>query len=97
MDAWKALCPAGKEDVNLCAYFNEEELKTAMQTMKQEKVPGPDKLHPEFFMHLYNLCLTWLTTQFSICLSLKNVPKIWTFLKNVAILKPNKPANKPKS
>ena len=63
--------------------------------MEPGKAPEPDKLHSEFFMHLYNLCFTWLTTLFSICLSRKKVPELRTFLKN--ILKPNKPANKPKS
>ena len=65
--------------------------------MKPRKAPGTDNFYPEFFMRPHDLYLTWLTTLFSTCLSRKKVLKIWKFSKIVAILKPNKFANKPKS
>ena len=43
------------------------------------------------------MCLTWLTTLFSTCLSRKKVPKLWNVQKLLLSLKPNKPANEPKS
>ena len=45
---WKTQYPVGEKDVDLRTNFNEEELKTAGQTMKPGKAPGPDNLHPEF-------------------------------------------------
>ena len=64
--------------------------------MKPGKAPGPNNLNPEFFIHLHDLCLTWLITLFSTCLSRKKVPEIWKFSKTVAISKPNIPVNEPK-
>ena len=67
-----------------------------MQTMKPGKDPGPDNLQPEFFCAPAQSVLHMLTTLLSKCLCRKKIPKIWKFLKIVAILKPNEPANKPK-
>ena len=65
--------------------------------MKPQKAPGLDDLQSECFMHLHNLCLTWLTKLFSTYLGRKKVREVWKFLKLVAILKPNKHANELKS
>ena len=64
-----------------------------IKTLKVGKAPGPDNLHPEFFLHLDEKCFEWLQILFSNCLSTKKLPKVWKMAKAIAPLKPNKPAD----
>jgi len=45
-DAWNA--PSA--DQNLCSDFTIEELISAISSLKPSKAPGPNNLHPEFFL-----------------------------------------------
>ena len=92
-DAWNT--PSADQD--LCSDFSMAEVKSAIATLKQNKAPGPDSLHPEFFQHLPESTLLWLKNIFNMCLRTVKIPKIWRTAKIVAILKPNKPAEDPKS
>ena len=40
---------------------------TAIKTLKAGKAPGPDNLHPEFFLHFDEKCFEWLRILFSNC------------------------------
>ena len=84
-------------DQDLCSSFSTEEVEKAIQSQKLGKSPGPDGMHPEFYHYLHENCISWLTTFYSTCLTLKRIPKIWRKAKVVAILKPHKPADVPTS
>ena len=65
--------------------------------MKSGKAPGPDDIHPEFILHLHNSATNWLRLFLSACQTFPAIPKIWRKAKVIGILKPNKPAEQPKS
>ena len=54
-------------------------------------------LCPFRWMHCGKKCLEWVRKFFSFCLERTVIPKIWRRATVVAILKPNKPADDPKS
>ena len=84
-------------DQDLTSEFTLEELAAVMKTLKPRKSPGPDNIHPEFILHLDDSCLKWLTKLFSTCMEHKKMPKSWKMTKIIAVLKPNKTADSPKS
>ena len=92
-NAWNA--PTA--DANLTSDFTLSEIASAVKALKSGKAPGPDKLHPEFFLNMHPNCLAWLASLFSTCLKEKAIPKLWRKAKVVAILKPNKPPDSPSS
>ena len=91
--AWNA----PSTDQNLCSDFSINEIATAIKTLKAGKAPGPDNLHPEFFLHLHENCIHWLQSFFNHCIHSKKLPKMWKLSKVVAVLKPNKPQESAKS
>jgi len=88
---------APSADLNLCHDVTEEEVRMAIRCTKPGKSPGPDNLHAEFFHHIPDSCITWLTSFFTTCLKAQKIPKIWRTATVVAILKPNKPPDSPSS
>ena len=58
---------------------------------------GGRDIHPEFILHLHNSATNWLRLFLSACLTFQAIPKIWRKAKVIGILKPNKPAEQPKS
>ena len=78
-------------DQDLHNDFLTNEVMAAIKTVKAGKAPGPDNLHPEFFLHLDDKCFEWLWIQFSKCLSKKKLPIVWKIAKVIAALKLNKP------
>ena len=92
-EAWNA--PSVDQD--LTSEFTIEELVAAKNTLKPGKSAGPDNIHPEFILHVDDLCLKWLTNLFSTCMKHKKMPKSWKMAKIIAVLKPNKPTDSPKS
>ena len=87
-----SICGSG-----LTSEFAIEELVAAMKTLKPGKSPGPDNIHSEFILHLDDSCLKWLAKLFSTCMEHKKLPKFWKMAKMIAVLKPDKPVNSPKS
>ena len=63
-------------DQNLCNDFSTNEVMVAIKTLKTGKAPGPDNLHPEFFLHFDDKCFEWLRILFSNRLSKKKLPKV---------------------
>ena len=58
---------------------------------------GPDKIPPEFLKYSGETFRIWLSKFYSACLQRLVIPKIWRKASVVAILKPKKPADDPKS
>ena len=77
--------------------FTTLELSATIKLLKGGKAQGPDNIPPEFMMHCGKKCLEWVRKFFSFCLEHTVIPKIWRRATVVAILKPNKPADDPKS
>ena len=64
---------------------------------KMRESNGPDKIPPEFLKHSGGNFRNWLRRFFSLCFQRLVIPKIWRKASVVAILKPKKPVDDPKS
>ena len=58
---------------------------------------GPDKIPHEFLKHSGSNFRNWLRRFFSLCLQQLVIPKIWRKASVLAILRPKKPVDDPKS
>ena len=77
--------------------FTTSELTATIKLLNGGKAQGPDNIPPEFMMHCDKKCLEWVCKFFSFCLEHRVIPKIWHRATVVAILKPNKLEDDPKS
>lgn len=84
-------------DSNLCNDFSTAEMDEALKNLNDGKAPGPDYLHNEFLTHLSPPAKTWLMTFLSHCLKSARVPNIWKSGSTLAVLKPQKPPDEPRS
>lgn len=85
------------ESHDLTGDFTDSEMTNAIKSLKAGKSPGLDRIHPEFLQHMGKNAVKWLQSYFSLCLKHLKIPKIWRKALVVAIPKPNKPTNQPKS
>ena len=81
---------------HLTTLFTTSELTATIKLLKGGKAQGPDNVPSEFMMHCGKKCLEWVG-KFSFCLEHTVIPKIWRRVTVVAVLKPNKLADDPKS
>ncbi|KAJ3594762.1 hypothetical protein NHX12_004069 [Muraenolepis orangiensis] len=88
---------AASVNANLSGDFTPAELKDVMAKLKQGKAPGSDNIHPEFVTHQCEITSAWLCAFFSACLRRSKLPRTWRRAAVIALLKPNKPADDPKS
>ena len=82
---------------HLTTPFTTSELTATIKLLKSGKAQGPDNISPEFTLHCGKKCLEWICKFYSFCLEHTVITKIWRRATVVAILKPNKPADDPKS
>ena len=68
-----------------------------IKLLKDGKAQGPENIPSEFMMHCGKKCLEWVRKFYSFCLEHIVISKIWRRATIVAILKPKKPADDPKS
>ena len=92
-EKWKS----PRVDADLSSDFTTSELIEAIRQTKCGKTPGPDLIHPEFILHAGKVAITWLQKFYSTCIRRLRIPKIWRRAVIIAIPKPNKPINDPKS
>ena len=93
-DRWRALIPS---PVNLSGDFSSREFAAAFQHVKPGKAPGPDSTCPELIIHAGTALKSWLRGFLSSCLRQLKIPKVWRRALVVAIPKPKKPVEGPKS
>ena len=93
-DRWRALIPSA---VNLSGDFSSREFAAALQHVKPGKAPGPDYICPELIIHAGTALKSWLRGFLSSNLRQFKIPKVWRRALVVAIPKPNKPVEDPKS
>ena len=92
-----SLSIAATSDANLSSDFTVEELEAAIKKLKSVKAPGRDNIHPEFVIHQSAKTTAWLCSFFTSCCRRSKLPKIWRRATVVALPKPNKPVQDPKS
>ena len=73
------------------------EFAAALQHLKLGKAPGPNSICPEFVIHAGASLKSWLRGFLSSCLHHLKIPKVWRRALVVAIPKPSKPVEDPKS
>ena len=93
-DLWRATTPNA---VNISDNFSQREFAAALQHLKPGKAPGPDSICPELILHAGAALKSWLCDFLSSCLRRLKIPKIWRRALVVAIPKPAKPVEDPKS
>ena len=93
-DLWRASTTSA---VNVCGSFTLSEFAAALKHLKPGKAPGPDSICPELLLHAGAALKSWLYGFLSSCLHHLKIPKIWRRALVVAIPKPMKPVEDPKS
>ena len=93
----KQLWSTPPSNTELSSPFTTRERETAIGLVRCEKAMGPDKIPPEFLKHSGSSFRNWLRRFFSIYLQLLVIPKIWRKALVVAIFKPKKSVDNPKS
>ena len=93
----RELSSAPTADTHDSRPFSIEELTKAIKTCKQGKAPGVDHIHNEFLHHIGPVASRFLLNILNICLSTCHIPSQWRKTKVVAIPKPGKPLDQPKS
>ncbi|KAJ3583926.1 hypothetical protein NHX12_015423 [Muraenolepis orangiensis] len=68
-----------------------------MSKLKPGKSPGRDNIHPEFVIHQSTTTSGWLCAFYTSCYQRLKLPKTWRRASVIALPKPNKPAEDPKS
>ena len=93
-DLWKATTP---DPVNISDTFSQREFTAALQHLKPGKSAGPNFICPELIIHAGAVLKSSLRDFFSSWLRRLKSLKIWRRALVVAIPKPIKPVEDPKS
>ena len=93
-DLWRATT---SDAVNISDSFSQREYTAALQHLKPGKAPGSDSICPDLIFHAGAALKFWLCDFLSSCLRRLKIPKIWRRALVVAIPKPTKPVEDPKS
>ena len=91
---WRA---TPKSPVNISQSFTSQEFTAALKHLKPGKAPGPDFICPELITHAGAALKSWLCGFLSSCLRRLKILTVWRRALVVAILKPKKPVENPKS
>ena len=77
--------------------FSPQELERGIKSMKQGKAAGLDDIRTEQIKHFGPVTREWLLRFYNNCLRTHCMPKLWRQAKIIALLKPGKDPNDPKS
>lgn len=77
--------------------FSAQEMIIAISDPKTGKAPGRDRIHPEFLHNLGPRALQWLSSVYYDIFQSGQVSKTWKEADVIAIQKPGKPEDDPKS
>ena len=77
--------------------FSHDELQEAMSTLKPGKAAGLDNISTEMIQHFGPNALAWILEFTNSCAVSFSTPQIWRRAKVVALLKPSKDPEHPKS
>ena len=93
-DLWRA---DPSHPANVYGSFSHREFAATLQHLKLGKAPGPDSICPELIIHAEAGLKSWLRGFLSSCLHHLKIPKIWRRALVVAVPKPSKPVEDPRS
>ena len=96
-DLWRATT---SDAVNISDNFSQREFAAALQHLKPGKASSltrPDSIFPELILYAEAAWKSWLRDFLYSCLRRLKIPKIWRRALVVAIPKPGKPVDDPKS
>ena len=91
---WRDTSP---DAVNIFGDFSPREFAAALHHLKPGKAPGPDSICPELLIHAGPGLKSWLRGFLSSCLRQLKIRKVWRRALVVAIPKPSKSVENPKS
>ena len=74
-----------------------EELEAGLTIMKLGKAAGPDDILTEMITQLGPAAKQWLLNMYNTCIQTQHIPTIWRKAIIIALLKPGKDPNLPKS
>lgn len=74
-----------------------EELEEGLTIMKRGKAAGPDDMLTEMITQLGPAAKQWLLNMYNTCIQTQHIPPIWRKAIIIALLKPGKDPNLPKS
>lgn len=77
--------------------FTYEEISAALRDVTPGKAPGFDGIHPEFLLNCGRYAKVWLARFFTNIMQTGEIPREFKRSKVIAIQKPGKPADQPKS
>ena len=83
--------------VNISESYTFWEFPATFKNLKPGKAPDPDSIFPELIAHVGAALKPWLCGFLSSCLCHLKIPKVWRRALIVAIPKPKKPVEDPKS
>ena len=81
----------------LSSPFSIRELIVTINQVKSGRAQGFNNILPEFLKHCGPKCQVWQKKFYSICLSKKNIPKIWRKVTAGELPIPNTPTDDPKT
>jgi len=77
--------------------FRREEFVAALRCLKPGKSQGLDSIFPKFILHARSALKSWFCNFLTSCMHQLKIPKIWRRALVIAIPKPEKPLEDPKS
>lgn len=77
--------------------FTGEDVSAALKDVTSGKAPGFDGIHPEFLINCGKYAKRWLACFFTNIMQTSEIPREFKRSKVIAIQKPGKPADQPKS
>ena len=77
--------------------FDEDEMNTAIETMKPRKAAGLDNIFVEQIRHFGPKAKHWILALYNEIRNRKNIPRTWRKTKIIALLKPGKDKDDPKN
>ena len=93
----KALKSDCEDQTEYSRPFLPDEITTGLKDVKSGKAPGSDGVHPEFLLHCGKYAKRWLAEFFTDIMTHGLIPQQMKRSKIIALLKPGKPSNEPKS
>ena len=93
-DLWRAIRTS---PVNISESFTFQEFVAALKNLKPGKAPDSDSIFLDLITHARAALQSWLCGFLSSCLRHLKIPKVWRKALVVAIPKPKKPVEGPKS
>ncbi|XP_063893347.1 uncharacterized protein LOC135117658 [Helicoverpa armigera] len=93
----KVRYPENTSDSTICQPFNLADITSGIRELKRFKASGMDNISVEQIQHLGPVAVSWLLELFNNCMTSVGIPRLWRKAKTIAILKPGKPADDPKS